>query len=118
MKMIIRNTHHIDAKGVALGRLATQIAILLIGKHKKEYQPNRDQGDKVVVQHAKEIRLSGKKLLQKHYYRHSQYLGGLKTETLQDVMLKKPQEALKKAVYGMLPKNTFRKVRFLRLKID
>ncbi|MBU1165044.1 50S ribosomal protein L13 [Patescibacteria group bacterium] len=113
---IIRQKHEIDATGLVLGRLATKISTLLIGKNKASYQPHIDMGDSVIIKNVKDIKITGAKLDQKKYYRHSGFPGGLKTKKMGDVFAKDPAEVLKKAVYNMLPKNKLRKERMKRLK--
>ncbi len=116
-KKITRQTHIIDASNIALGRLATDIARLLTGKHKVTYTPNQDQGDFVVVNHFEKVKLTGKKLEQRVYYRHSGYQGGLKEKKMKTLMRENPAEVLRKAVYQMLPKNKTRDVFIKRLTI-
>jgi large subunit ribosomal protein L13 len=113
-----RKTHTIDAAGKVLGRLASEIAVLLRGKHKPTFVPYKDEGDFVVVKNIKNIKITGKKLEQKKYYRHSGYPGGLKEISLKKLFEKKPAEVLKKAVRGMLPRNKLRKEMIKRLKIE
>jgi large subunit ribosomal protein L13 len=113
-----RKTHTIDAGGKVLGRLATQIAVLLRGKHKPTFVPYKDEGDFVVVKDIKNIKITGKKLEQKKYYRHSGYPGGFKEIAMKKLFAEKPAEVLKKAVWGMLPKNKLRKEMIKRLKIE
>jgi large subunit ribosomal protein L13 len=103
-----RNLHTIDAEGQAIGRLATKIATILRGKNKVSYRPHLDEGDRVEVINADKVKITGKKLQQKKYYRVSQYPGGLKTTTLEELMAKDPGEALKKSVKQMLPDNKLR----------
>lgn len=98
-------THQIDASGKILGRLSTEVSILLRGKNKPQFRPYMLVGDKVIVFNVSKIKVSGHKMTQKKYYRHSGYIGNLKTETMQDVFRKNPSEILKRAVRGMLPKN-------------
>jgi len=112
-----RKTHTIDATGKILGRLATEIAILLRGKHKLDFAPNKDIGDFVFVKNINKIRVSGKKFEDKIYYRHTGYLGGLKKRPFKRLFEKNPTEVLKKAVFGMLPKNKLRAKQIKRLKI-
>ncbi len=95
----------VDATDMVLGRLASQVAFRIRGKHNTMYTPHTDTGDWVVVINADKIRLTGNKLEQKKYYRHSGYIGSLKTETARELMEKKPEEIIRKAVRGMLPKN-------------
>ena len=109
--------HVIDARGKTLGRVSTEIATLLQGKHKPSYTPHLVSGDFVVVVNADKFRVTGNKLAAKMYYRHSGYHGGLTTETLGDVLAKDPTRALKKAVKGMLPKNTQGRHMLSRLKL-
>lgn len=112
---MIRKIHKIDAEGRALGRLASDIAIILRGKNKPEFEPHLDCGDIVEVANMKKIKLTGKKIEQKKYYSHSGYPGGLKETKLKDIMEKDPKEALKKAVRDMLPPVKFRKEMLKRL---
>ncbi len=102
---ISRQWHLFNAENVVLGRLATQIAKLLMGKNKPIYTPNLDTGDYVVVINASKIKVTGDKLKQKTYYSHSGYPGGLKHITLGDVLRTKPERAIEYAVRGMLPPN-------------
>ena len=94
----------VDASGQTLGRLASNVAAVLRGKNKPEYTPNLDMGDYVIVINADKIKVTGKKLDQKIYYRHSDYVGGMKTATLKEMMNKKPEDVIYHAVKGMLPK--------------
>lgn len=111
-------THTIDAKGKSPGRLAASISTLLQGKHKPGYVPYKISGDVVKVQNIRDMRITGRKEVQKMYYRHSGYLGNLKQESLGKLYDRKPDEVLKKAVMGMLPKNKLRKEWIKRLKIE
>ncbi|MDD4996135.1 MAG: 50S ribosomal protein L13 [Patescibacteria group bacterium] len=115
MIKIERKTYNIDATDKVLGRLASQIAQLLIGKGKVEYRPNVDNGDIIIVKNVDKIKITGQKLKQKIYYHHSQYPGGLKKKKMEEVFLKKPMDVLKKAVWNMLPKNKLRQPRIKRL---
>jgi len=103
------NTEHkwllIDATGKTLGRLASEAASLIRGKHKPQFTPHVDTGDFVIIINADKIVLTGKKLQNKMYYRHSGYMGGLKTTSAQEMLNKKPERMIELAVYGMLPKN-------------
>ncbi len=117
VREIKREWHLLDAKGQVLGRLATKIATLLIGKHKKDYVPHQDVGDNIVVINAREVRVTGRKEKQKVYRRHSGYPGGLKSTTLGELREKDPTKIIKFAVYNMLPGNRLRKGRMIRLKI-
>tara|TARA_B100000965_G_scaffold217339_1_gene181920 strand:- start:683 stop:1111 length:429 start_codon:yes stop_codon:yes gene_type:complete len=107
----------LDAKGQTLGRFAAKVAYMLSGKNKPEYTPNADMGDYVVVVNAKEINVTGKKLDQKIYYRHSGYPGGIKSKPLREVMENSASDALKSAVKGMLPKNKLGKQMLTKLKV-
>ena len=100
---IKRQWHVIDASGKTLGRLATQIASLLMGKHKPIFSPNLDTGDFVIVINADKVRVTGNKAKQKIYYRHSGYPGGLKSITLEKMMQTNPTRVIEHAVKGMLP---------------
>ena len=111
-----RDTHKIDAAGKVLGRLATQIAVLLRGKGRPDFRPNQDSGDFVVVKNVDKIKVTGKKMEQKKYYRHSGYPGGLKETSLKKLFEKSPAEVLRKAVFGMLPRNKLRAIQIKRLK--
>lgn len=95
----------IDAKDQVLGRLASQVAYRIRGKHNPLYTPHVDTGDWVIIINADKVRLTGNKMDQKNYYRHSGYMGGLTTTTVKEMLEKKPEDVLKKAVRGMLPKN-------------
>jgi len=112
-----RKTHTIDAAGKVLGRLASEIVILLRGKQKPDFLPYKDMGDFVVVKNIDKIKLTGKKFEKKIYFRHSGYLGGLKETPLKKIFGVNPGEILKKAVLGMLPKNKLRAKQIKRLKI-
>ena len=113
-----RKTHTIDAANKILGRLATEIAVLLRGKNKTDFAPNKDIGDFVVVENIKKIRVTGKKSENKIYYHHTGYLGGLKETPFKKLFKRDPGEVLKKAVFGMLPKNRLRAKQIKRLKIN
>ena len=107
----------IDATGKTLGRFASKIADILSGKNKPEYTPNADLGDYVIVINAGEINVTGKKLDQKVYYRHSGYPGGIKSKPLRKVMEETPTEAIKSAVKGMLPKSKLGRQMLTKLKV-
>jgi len=107
----------VDAADQTLGRLATRIATLLEGKHKPTYSPHLDAGDHVVVINASRVRVTGNKLIQKRYYRHSGYPGGLKEESLQALMARKPELVIERAVKGMLPQNRLGRAMFRKLKV-
>ncbi len=112
---IKRAWHHIDVKDKTLGRIASEIAQLLMGKGKAYFVRNLDCGDYVVITNAKDIKVTGKKEVQKTYYRHSGYPGGFKEETLKELRARKPEEVLKHAVKGMLPQNRLRDKMLSRL---
>ncbi len=112
-----RKTHTIDAANRILGRLATEIAVLLRGKNKSGFAPYKDVGDYVVVKNVEKLNFSGKKMKQKKYYHHSGYLGGLKEIPLEKLFEKNPAAVLEKAVSGMLPKNKLRAKMMKRLKV-
>jgi len=114
---ITRIWYLMDAKGKILGRLATQIAILLRGKHKVEFSPQADLGDGVVVINAEKIKITGKKEEEKMYKSFSGYPGGLKLESLGSLRKRRPHEILKHAVSGMLPKNKIGRQMISRLKV-
>lgn len=107
----------VDAEAQTLGRLATRIADVLRGKGKPQYTPHVDSGDFVVVVNAEKIRVTGKKLEQKVYYRHSGYPGGLRERTLAEQLERRPEEVLRRAVRGMLPKNRLAAVQLRKLKV-
>ena len=99
-----RKWYVVDATGYTLGRLASEVAKVLRGKNKPIFTPHIDTGDFVIVVNADKIKVTGKKLDQKIYYRHSDYVGGFKSTTLREMMNKKPEQVIKFAVKGMLPK--------------
>jgi large subunit ribosomal protein L13 len=107
----------VDASGQTLGRLAARIATLLSGKHKAIYSPHLDTGDHVVVVNAARVRVTGNKLLQKRYYRHSGYPGGLKEESLEALLARKPELVIERAVKGMLPQNRLGRAMFRKMKV-
>ncbi len=107
----------VDADGKVLGRLATEIAVLLRGKNKPSFAAHVDTGDFVVVINAEKVRVTGKKLEEKMYYHHSQYPGGLREQTLKEVLAKKPEEVIEKAVRGMIPHNTLGRAVIKKLKV-
>ena len=113
-----RETHTIDATGKVLGRLASEIAVLLRGKHKPDFVPYKDMGDFVVVKNVGKLKITGKKMEQKKYFRHTGYLGGVKEVSLKTLFKANPSQVLKKAVLGMLPKNKLRVKMIKRLKIE
>jgi len=107
----------VDANGAILGRLASMIASRLRGKHNPLFTPHIDSGDHVIVINAEKIALTGKKLEQKQYYRHSGYIGGLKSITAGKLLEKKPEDLVRFAVKGMLPKNRLGRSLFKKLKV-
>lgn len=112
-----REWHVVDAEGQTLGRLASQIAAVLRGKHKPEFSPAVDVGDFVVVVNAEKIVVTGRKAQQKKYYRHSGYPGGLSEISLADQLERYPTRVLKSAVRGMLPRNRLGRKMFKKLKV-
>ncbi|HET8567660.1 MAG TPA: 50S ribosomal protein L13 [Candidatus Limnocylindria bacterium] len=102
---LTRQWRVVDAEGETLGRLATKVAALLRGKHKATFTPHLDTGDPVIVVNAAKIRVTGKKLTDKTYVRHSGYPGGLRVETLERVLARRPEEVVRRAIRGMLPRN-------------
>ena len=112
-----RNWLVVDAEGQTLGRLATQIADALRGKRKPAYTPHVDVGDFVVVVNAEKVAVTGAKRQQKMYYRHSGYPGGLKSRTLNDMLERRPEEVIRLAVRGMLPKNRLARKQLTKLKV-
>ena len=114
---IKREWYVVDAQGKTLGRLASQITRILRGKHKPIYAPHLDCGDYVIVVNAEKVRVTGKKLDQKLYYRHSGYPGGLKSINLRDQLQRHPTRVLQAAVRGMLPKNRLGRAMIKKLKV-
>ena len=123
MHLIHRGLHRLlQARTVTqrletLGRLATKIAMVLRGKHKAEFTPNADTGDYVVVINAEKVRVTGNKLEAKRYWRHTEYAGGIKSETLGEALDKHPERVIEKAVKGMLPKGPLGYAQFRKLKV-
>lgn len=107
----------VDASGKTLGRLATEVARILRGKHKPIYSPMIDVGDYVIVVNAEKVRVTGRKLTQKFYYRHSGYPGGFKQVSLRDMLARHPTRVIEYAVWGMLPKNALGRRMFKKLKV-
>ena len=107
----------INADGKILGRLATRVAVLLRGKNKPQFSNFLDTGDFVIVINAEKVTVTGRKLAKKEYYSHSQYPGGLKTEVLENLLARKPEEAIKRAVWGMIPKNKLGRSVYKKLKV-
>ena len=115
--MLGRNWFVVDADGQVLGRLATHIARVLIGKDKAEYTPFLDCGDHIVVINAERVKLTGNKMDQKVYRHHSGYPGGLKEVSIRSLMQRRPEEVIREAVLGMLPKNKLRARRAKKLRV-
>jgi large subunit ribosomal protein L13 len=107
----------VDASGAVLGRLASTIAARLRGKHNPLFTPHMDTGDFVIVINAEKVRLTGRKWVQKVYHRHSGYIGGLKTESAKEVLQKRPEDLIRRAVKGMLPKNRLGSRLYTKLKV-
>lgn len=112
-----RDWYVVDAQGQTLGRLATRTATILRGKHKPIYTPHVDCGDYVIIVNADKIHVTGQKMTQKKYYRHSGYPGGLKEVSLRDQLRKFPNRVLEAAIRGMLPKNRLGRQMFKKLKV-
>lgn len=112
-----RKWYVVDAQGLTLGRLATVIATTLRGKNKADFAPHVDNGDYVIVLNCDKFVVTGNKLADKMYYKHTWYLGGLKATPLEKMLVKKPGKAIESAVSGMLPKNKLRKSMMMRLKV-
>ena len=102
---VTRSWRVVDADGATLGRLATEVAAILRGKHKTIFSPHLDTGDPVIVVNAAKVRVTGNKLKAKNYVRHSGYPGGLRSETLEQLLARRPEEVVRRAVRGMLPRN-------------
>ncbi|OGZ17489.1 MAG: 50S ribosomal protein L13 [Candidatus Nealsonbacteria bacterium RBG_13_37_56] len=113
-----REIHTIDATNKVLGRLAVEIAYLLRGKGKTDFAPNKDMGDLVIIKNADKIIVTGKKFDEKIYYHHSGYLGGLKETPFKKIFKENPGEVIRRAVFGMLPKNKLRAKQIIRLKFE
>lgn len=114
---ISRDWHVIDAKNRVLGSVAAEASKLILGKHKPTYTPNLNMGDKVIIINAEQVAVTGNKLQDKVYYRHTNYPGGLRSETLEQLLKRRPEEVVRKAVFGMLPKNKLRKRRITNLHV-
>lgn len=113
-----KKIHNIDATGIPMGRLAVQVSLLLRGKNKVSFDPAKDEGDFVEVANCGKVKFTGKKLDQKVYYHHTNHPGGLRITKAADVFKADPGEVLKKAVWGMLPKNKLRDQMIKRLKLN
>ncbi len=107
----------VDAEGKVLGRLATEVAVLLRGKRKPDFAHFLDSGDFVIVINAERIKVTGKKMEQKKYYTHSGYPGGIKEKTFKELLETKPEEIIRKAVWGMIPKNKLGRAVYKKLKV-
>lgn len=116
-KAIQRKWLVVDAKDIVLGRLASRVAYILKGKHKPVYDPSHDMGDNVIVINANFAKLTGDKVTSKTYFRHSTYMGGGKEITYQHLLAKDPEKPIRKAVWGMLPKNTLGRRMLLKLHV-
>ena len=114
---IERKWYVVDAEGHTLGRLAAEVAKVLRGKNKPEFTPHIDTGDNVIVINAEKIKVTGKKLDQKVYYHHSDYVGGMKETTLREMMAKKPEQVIELAVKGMLPKGPLGRTMIKKLHV-
>ena len=114
---IDRKWYVVDAEGKNLGRLATQVAAVLRGKNKPEFTPNIDTGDYVIVVNAEKVKVTGKKLEQKIYYKHSDYVGGMKDTTLKEMLAKHPERVVEHAVKGMLPKGPLGRQMYTKLHV-
>ncbi len=114
---IEKKWHIVDADGKTVGRLATKVAMTLMGKDKPQFTPHADSGDFVIVVNAEKVNFTGKKWNQKTYYSHSGYPGGLKSITAENLLKTKPEEIIRNAVWGMLPKNKWQNRLIKRLKI-
>ncbi len=107
----------VDARDRVLGRLATQIAIRLRGKHKPVFTPNVDTGDFIIVVNADKVKITGNKLTDKKYYHHTGYIGHIREKSLKDRMIKEPEKVIEDAVWGMLPKNRLGRAMIKKLKV-
>ena len=114
---VARNWHVIDAAQRPLGRVATEVATLLRGKHKPAFHPSQDIGDYVVVVNAARVSVSGRKLDQKVYYRHSGFLGGLREIPIREMLQKRPERVIEHAVRGMLPKSRLGRTQYRHLRV-
>jgi large subunit ribosomal protein L13 len=112
-----RNWLVVDASGMTLGRLATQLADVLRGKRKPDYTPHCDVGDFVIVVNAEKVAVTGAKREQKRYWRHSGYPGGLRYRTLEEMLARRPEEVIRKAVKGMMPRNRLARAQLRKLKV-
>ncbi len=116
--MLNRKTHTIDMQDKILGRVASEVALLLRGKNKPSFTPHLDEGDEVIIKNVNKMKFTGKKLEDKVYKHHTGYVGNLKVTKMGEVYEKNPQKVFNKAVYNMLPKNKLRKEMMKRLKYE
>ncbi|NLJ25580.1 MAG: 50S ribosomal protein L13 [Firmicutes bacterium] len=114
---IERNWYVVDAEDKVLGRLAAEVATILRGKHKPQFTPHMDTGDFVIIVNAEKIKLTGKKWEKKTYYWHTSYPGGLRSRTATELRSRQPEEIIRKAVWGMMPKNSLGRNQMKKLKI-
>ncbi len=114
---VVRDWYVVDATNKTLGRLATEIARRLRGKHKPEYTPHVDTGDYIIVVNAEKVKVTGRKLTDKVYYHHTGFPGGIKSITLDKLLAKSPVSVIEKAVKGMLPKNSLGRAMYRKLKV-
>jgi large subunit ribosomal protein L13 len=114
---IQRSWHVVDAEGLVLGRLATEVATILRGKHKPTYTPHLDTGDHVIIVNADKVVLTSGKAERKNVYRHSGFPGGLKTQTYADLLARRPEEAVRRTIRGMLPKTRLGRQMITKLKV-
>src|SRR5881409_2638537 len=114
---ITRKWRVVDADGATLGRLATEVAVLLRGKHKPTFTPHLDTGDPVIVVNAAKVKVTGNKLQAKSYVRHSGYPGGLRRESLEGLLSRRPEEVVRRAVRGMLPRNRLGEQMYRKLRV-
>jgi large subunit ribosomal protein L13 len=114
---VVRDWYVIDAKDIPLGRVASKAAVLLRGKHKATYTPHVDCGDNVIIINAKEVLLTGNKLINKKYYNHSRYVGSLRERTAKEMKEKYPEEMMERAIKGMLPKGRLGRQMYKKLHV-
>ncbi len=114
---IDRKWYVVDAKDIVLGKLAVKVAVHLRGKNKPVFTPNSDTGDFIIVINAEKVKLTGNKVNDKMYYHHSGYIGGIKAQTAKELLEKKPETIIEKAVWGMLPKNRLGRAMIKKLKV-
>lgn len=115
-KTVTRAWYEVDASSQSMGRVATRIATILRGKHKRDFTPHMDMGDFVVALNVDNLKFTGRKLEQKKYYRHTGYMGGIRTKSLKDEIVKNPDQVLRRAVFSMLDDIKFRKTMISRLR--